>query len=375
MPSKSFRKLITMYFKHQVLLNKLAIGFQEQEPLTFAMGDRQCTSVTIRPLTIEEKEKHKGQFLVCIAFTEEEPSSSVHAIFERLANNLMPEDFKNLKEKQEIIDAEGRIKENHTPSLSLFPKQFQEFASQLHHKLNESIRKAAGVIRWRRALTSSHNAIASTLGVSWSFDNQRWRGMPREIYADIQAEFYFKVSARLHGEIEVLLKTGENEPLGHELFLEAWELRSRNPRSALIIGMSAAEVGLKQCIAKLVPDAEWLANNAPTPPLDKMLSNYLLLLPAKLKIEGNVLKPSQRIRSAIRKGIQARNHSVHVGSEPPKGKALKELLLSIRDLLYLLDFYCGFEWALEYIRDEVREEMVKEFGLMSTAPYSLINLS
>jgi hypothetical protein len=66
-----------------------------------------------------------------------------------------------------------------------------------------------------------------------------------------------------------------------------------------------------------VPDAEWLANNVPTPPLDKLVSNYLPMLPAKLKIEGKVLKPSKRIRSAIRKGIEARNASVHAGTEPP----------------------------------------------------------
>jgi hypothetical protein len=364
-----------MYFKLEVLLNKLVIGFQEQEPLTFAMGDQHGTSVTIRPLTVEEKEKHKGQFLVCVAFTEEEPSSSVHAMFEGLANNLS-DDSKNPKEKQETIEAEGRTKDKHTPSLSSFPKQFQEFASQVHHKLNESIRGTVRIIRWRRALTGSHNPIASASGVCWSFDNQSWLAMPRDIYLDgVGFDFYFNISVRLHGEMEALIKAGENEPLGHELFLEAWELRSRNPRSALIIGMAAAEVGFKQCIGKLVPKAEWLANNAPTPPLDKMLSSYLPLLPTKLKIEGLVLKPSQRVRSAIKKGIEARNHTVHAGSEPPKGRDLKELLLSIRDLLYLLDFYCGFEWALEYIRDEVRQEMVREFELKSTNPWSTIDLT
>jgi hypothetical protein len=367
-----------MYFKLEVLLNKLAIGFQGQEPLTFAMGDQQGTSVTIRPLTIEEKEKYKGEFLVCTASTEEDPCSDVHVMFERLASNLMPEDFKKLKEKQEsdVIDTEGRIQPNHIPALGLFPKQFQEFTSQVHHKLAESIRLTARVIRWRWAIKSSHKPINSTRGVSWSFDNQSWLAMPTDLYlVGGGFEFYFRVSARLHGEMEALIKAGKTEPLGHELFLEAWGLRSGNPRSALIIGMSAAEVGFKQCIGKLVPDAEWLANNAPTPPLDKMLSSYLPLLPAKLRIEGHVLKPSLRIRSAIKKGIEARNHSVHVGSEPPRGDDLEELLLSIRDLLYLLDFYCGFEWALEYIRDEVRAEMVREFGLKSTNPWSTIDLT
>lgn len=363
-----------MYFKLEVLLNKLAIGFQEQEPLTLAMGDQQGTSVTIRPLTIEEKEKYKREFLVCAAFTEEEPSSSIQTMFERLEKKLMPEDFKKGKDTPEYIDADGRIKQNYRPSLSLFPTQFQDFASQVHQKLHKSIRETARVIRWRKALTGSHNPIASTWGISWSFDNQSWRSMPSDIHVEGQLELYFQVSARLHGEMEGLIKAGETEPLGHELFLEAWELRSENPRSALIIGMAAAEVGLKQCIGKLAPDAEWLANNAPTPPLGKMLKNYLPLLPAKSKIEGRVLEPSKRIRTAIRNGIEARNQSVHMGSEPPKGKALKELLMSIRDLLYLLDFYCGFEWALEYIRDEVREEMVREFALKTTTPYSLRDL-
>ena len=61
-----------MHFKLEVLLNKLAIGFQEQATLTFFMGDQQGTSVTIRPFTIEEKEKHKGELLMCTALIEEE---------------------------------------------------------------------------------------------------------------------------------------------------------------------------------------------------------------------------------------------------------------------------------------------------------------
>lgn len=363
-----------MYFKHQVFLNELSIGFREQEPLTFATSDREGPSVTIRPLTAEEKEKHKGRFLVCIAITEEEPSSSVYEIFKRLANKPNADDAR-LKEQQEFVKAESQVKEPDAPSVSSFPSYFQEFASQVHHKLYESIRRTVRIIRWRWALTGPHNPIAATSGVSFSFDNQSWFVMPRDLYFQGGGfEFVFQVSARLHAEMEGLLKAGENEPLGHELFLEAWELQHRNPRSALIIGVSAAEVGLKQCIGKLAPDAEWLANNAPTPPVVKMLKEYLPFLPARSKIEGRVLEPCKRIRTAIRDGIEARNQSVHKGSKPPKGEVLKEWLLSIRDLLYLLDFYCGFEWALEYIRDEVRKEMVDEFGLKTTNPYSLREL-
>lgn len=363
-----------MYFKLRVQLHNLAIGFYEQEPLTFSMGDPYGTSVVIRPPTVEEKQEQKAQFLVCCAFTEEEPPSDISTIFQRLLDRPTSE-RSQLEEKQLFVDGNDQIMENRQPLRALFPKDFQEFASQVRHRLYESSRRTVRIIRWRRALTSLHNPIASTSGVYWSFDQQRWRPMPQDLHFDGPGfEFYFRISPKLYAEMEELIKTGKNEPLGHELFLEAWALRRTNPRSALIIGMSAAEVGFKQCIGKLVPYAEWLAHHAPTPPLDKMLSKYLPLLPAKLKIEGRVLMPSKRIRRAIKDGIEARNHSVHLGSEPPKGEALKELLLSIRDLLYLLDFYCGFEWALEYMRDEVRAEMVEEFGLRSTKPYSVIDL-
>jgi hypothetical protein len=364
-----------MHFKLEVLLNKLAIGFQEQEPLTFSIGDQQGTSVTIRPLTTEEKEKHKGELLMCTALIEEEPSGDVRLMFERLRNNQMAEGFKRLKENSKI-DAQGRIQPNYTPALGLFPQQFQKFTSDVQGKLYESIRLSVKVIRWRWAIKTSHKPINSTRGISWSFENQTWLPMPTDLHLFGGGfEFYFKVSSRLHGEMEALMNAGNSEPLGHELFLEAWGLRTGNPRSSLIIGMCAAEVGFKQCIGKLVPDTEWLANNVSTPSLDRMLSSYLPLLPAKLKLEGRVLKPSGRIRSARKKGNEARNRTVHVGSEPPNGDVLEELLLSIRDLLYLLDFYCGFEWALEYIRDEVREEMVREFGLVSTNPWSTIDLT
>jgi len=88
------------------------------------MGDQQGTTVTIRPLTVEEKKKYRGEFLVCTAVTEETPFSDVHVVFQRLGKNLMPEDFKKLKAMQEhdVIDAEGRIPPNHTASMGFFPK-------------------------------------------------------------------------------------------------------------------------------------------------------------------------------------------------------------------------------------------------------------
>jgi hypothetical protein len=360
-----------MYFRLEHLLNELTIGFKEQEAISFAFGDEQNTRVTIRALTAEEKEQYKGERLLsCTAVTQKEPSTEIQEIFAGLAVNRLPAGLKKYKRKgdrrQEPFDDKGRAADNRLPSASLFPKEFQSFESELLHELTERIGKTVRIIRWRNAFKTKHNPTRFTRGVSWSFDNERWHAMPHNLSIEGGAFLFdFPLTDEVHREMEKLILEKVSEPLGHELFLEAWELRSRNPRSALIIGMSAAEVGFKQCFGKLVPDAEWLANNVPTPPLSKMLSEYLPLLPVRLKIQGRVLKPPKRIRTAIQNGTKARNETVHVGSNPPKASELRELLLSIRDLLYLLDGYSGFEWAFENLRDETKKEMIREFDLDS----------
>jgi hypothetical protein len=135
----------------------------------------------------------------------------------------------------------------------------------------------------------------------------------------------------MQDEIEGLIRADANEPLGHELFLEAWQNRRTNPRSALIIGIAAAEVGFKQCVGKLVPDAEWLITECPSPPLTTMLSHYLPILPVKLKIQGQVVKPPKTIRKALADGIEARNGTTHAGVPPPNGEDLeKNIIVSAR---------------------------------------------
>jgi hypothetical protein len=364
-----------MYFKLEHVLNELAISFNKQGSLTLTYGDARNTSVTIMPLTNYEKEKYGGDGLLCAATTQEEPPDNLLAIFERLANKLMPEGFDKTKtansalaqDEHEYIDNEGRIKGPHMPPASLFPECFQTFESQLLHRLTEHIRQTVKIIRWRKAINSSHNHVRFTRGMSWSFDGQEWHKMPSSISYRISINLLPSCSPKLQDEMENLIRADANEPLGHDLFLEAWQNRDTNPRSALIIGIAAAEVGFKQCVGKLVPDAEWLATHCPTPPLTKMLSHYLPRLPAKLKIQGKVLAPPRSIRKELEKGNEARNRTTHAGVPPLSREDLEEVLLSVRDLLYLLDYYCGFNWAFDNIRPEVREEIIKEFNLRTTA--------
>jgi hypothetical protein len=158
-------------------------------------------------------------------------------------------------------------------------------------------------------------------------------------------------------EIARLLQDSNEQPLGHELFREAWQNRRTNPRSSLLLGIAAAEVGLKECIAVLVPGAEWLVQNAPTPPVVNMLTDYLPSLTAKYDFAGKVLPPPKLILDELKKGVKLRNDVTHKGAEPPKPESLENILLAVQDLLWLLDYYCGFVWALEHTRQEIRESL------------------
>jgi len=82
------------------------------------------------------------------------------------------------------------------------------------------------------------------------------------------------------------------EPLGRQLFREAWGQLSTHPRSALVIGVTAAEVGLKSLIATLVPGTDWLMQEIQTPPMGKILRKFLPTLKVKAKrVDGGPITP------------------------------------------------------------------------------------
>ena len=57
--------------------------------------------------------------------------------------------------------------------------------------------------------------------------------------------------------------------------------------------------------------------------------------------------------------MSARNRVSHVGVTAAKfkGDFLHELLPAVADILWLLDFYKGHAWALEFIRAKTRSTL------------------
>ena len=110
-------------------------------------------------------------------------------------------------------------------------------------------------------------------------------------------------------------------------------------------------------IADLVPQAAWWVGELPAPPLAKILKDGFIGLPAREAVFGHVLPLPKAVRATIGEAVTTRNSLVHAGAAALGPGDAHEVLLAVRDLLYLCDFYRGHRWAQEFIRPETRAEL------------------
>jgi len=126
-------------------------------------------------------------------------------------------------------------------------------------------------------------------------------------------------AAERMSEVQRLLDADLDMPVGHELLVEAGEYAFASPRSSLVLSLAALEVGFKDLVGKLVPGAAWLVAEVPSPPLERMLRDYLPSLPKVLEINvgaADTLIPT--VTAEVRKANDLRNNLVHTGTRVPQ---------------------------------------------------------
>jgi hypothetical protein len=191
--------------------------------------------------------------------------------------------------------------------------------------------------------------------VHWSLDGKEWLALPG---GDLNVRFEVPSKARVaigvKRDAEEMYVAGLYEPIAHSLLREAWEQRFENPRSALITGMAALEVGVKHCISGLEPATAWLVENLPAPPVVQMLREQVPRLPAKNLIGGKVMRPSEGMLGRLREAAGRRNRIAHFSGQALDPYEVTEILKDVADVLWLMDYYQGQSWALDYIRPETR---------------------
>lgn len=245
-----------------------------------------------------------------------------------------------------------------TPSGFLLPAGTSDNLLRL---LDESVRmlsaalhRVGSILRWRYHLAGNHSA-PHVRALEIEFENEIIR-LP--VLAPLAVgDHEATVDDDAGAVINAILTDGAFEPIGHELLREARANRFSHPRSALVIGYAAAECGFKEFAGSLVPQARWLLEKAPTPPLAKMLKEYAPDLPVRQRLpDGSMVIPTV-IRRAIARGAELRNVVAHAGREEPTVGEVETLLNAVSDLLYLFDFYAGHEWAIRLVSEPVLAEL------------------
>lgn len=221
-----------------------------------------------------------------------------------------------------------------------------------YQRIEAALTQVGALLRWRFDLSGSDSVFKQNSVILELDDGQimELQQIPQAAMGDDMAH----LAGRQLADVPAILANGTREPLAHQLLREAWNLRHGNPRASLVIAVAAAEVGIKQLIAALVPDARWLVEELPSPPLVAMMKDYLKELPIRADVAPARRSP-KHLRKLLHGAVEARNQVVHRGATP--AVSLRETLAGVREFLYLLDFYGGQPWAVSRLSPETRSEL------------------
>ncbi|MGH8523037.1 MAG: hypothetical protein ACREXX_21520 [Gammaproteobacteria bacterium] len=237
-----------------------------------------------------------------------------------------------------------------------FPKAVQSFADDLQGRLCDAAERAVKLLRWFRGSSDGHNPIGAVGGLAYSADGNHWQPLPTTVNAKLTVGIeQLIMSDEVADGVADLWQKGAEEPLAHELFREAAEQEHKNPRSSLVLGVAAAEVGFKQLVGNLVPDAKWLADNVPSPPLVVMLTEYFPTLPTEVRLAGTKPKVPGKLIEMLKKAVLLRNQVAHGKSPKISADTLHDILATVHDCLYLFDYYNGQCWAWDRITSDTRK--------------------
>jgi hypothetical protein len=224
--------------------------------------------------------------------------------------------------------------------------------------LRDLARSTITVFNWIHGLDGPPDPLGWAQGGGWaqalySEDSEHWLqySLARTIRLLVE-EATSSIFARNAQIDEVVRKVeaGAYEPLARQVFREAWGQIGVNPRSALVIGVSAAVVAVRGLIGTLIPGAKWLVDELQTPPVGKILRQFLPTLPVRTTwADGRPISlPTELIR-LVEKAFEARNKVAHGGAHPPSRRELANMLRAIDDLLWFCDVYSGERWAMKHI--------------------------
>lgn len=250
---------------------------------------------------------------------------------------------------RELVASDGKIAEGYFPISDFLPEDLQKLCISIDKILEKHAVRFVRLLRW---LENANGSVriredSSCIGLSWKTTQEQYYNVPWPKLGPVTITTSNLGRINWTEENQQMLAylwriESEQEPLGHQLLREAKSILGYSHRSALLICYSALEVGIKQHISNCVTDASWLVMHAPSPPLYKLLWDYLPKIHnGKRAFEKwSEIKPELKL---VTQFVDDRNKLAHRGENI--AGSVDEYLRITQDLLFAFDVFEGHAWA------------------------------
>lgn len=281
-----------------------------------------------------------------------------HKIMRRVADGItLP-----FKHAQEILIAEdGSCKDGFRPRRYLCPTDISQLIEVAETYLATQTDRFLKLLRWHQGIDAPGEVIKHK-SLYWRVGEGDYPIAPhggdpsREVTLNGMCGIHW-AEEHLKGLQELWSAKDVTEPLAHTLVREAAALASESPRSSILIMTAALETAVKMHISDIAPDAAWLMEEIPSPPIFKILRDYI---PIIYRVHGKELDFWDKVKPFIKKAqklIEIRNKVAHTGRIPEEAGPIQDDIKLVFDLLYLLDVLNGHEWAKTLASHELRQAL------------------
>ncbi len=228
------------------------------------------------------------------------------------------------------------------------------FMDEIRHSHRLAAREIVGNLRWLLARPGGHLPVGRRLnGLYRVRGEDEWRPLPMRRGAPTASLMgVIPIDESWRSFIQDSTRRGWSEPVAHVILREARQQVEANPRSATVLVMTALEVGLDQQENRL----SW--PNRRKPPKKPPPADVLSVIHGDV---GHLIRQARGLEQTrwielpdwaadrIGWGRKTRNAVVHDAAQAPERQRLLELIRTVQDVLYLLDFQAGHDWAKQFV--------------------------
>jgi hypothetical protein len=234
------------------------------------------------------------------------------------------------------------------------PENVHRLFGDIHEELAAPAARLVGILRWRFNRPYPANPMAGA-ELDWSLDGATWHRAPGgAFHAPLVGSTGPVLDPPAFEEIhEWWASQNPVVPLSRQILVDANTQLGENNRAAIALAVAAVEVGVKEfCATKGNAESEaWLLREMASPPLRRLLRDYTVFFTSRRTTDGRSFpKP---LLVTLDRAIEARNRIVHRGDLPPMDEETAAILVAANDVLYLLDWFAGHDWALAHVSREV----------------------